>query len=55
MEDIHQMNASLGNYRIHVYDRVRFFKEDIPASQFEAGQQKGGHFFILPAELKQIQ
>ena len=32
---------------VEVNDVLRFFKGDLPARQFEGGQQKGGNFFCV--------
>ncbi|KAI8486075.1 hypothetical protein Bbelb_361750 [Branchiostoma belcheri] len=47
-ECLHQMSMTVSveiNGTLHEYsDVLRFFKGDLPAREFEAGQQRGGHF-----------
>ena len=46
LEDLMVIHAELTDHRGNKYtDIMRFFKGDGPSLQFEAGQQKGGHYY----------
>ena len=48
LSDIKQLTSNvLSSTGIPIEDHLRIFKGDKPASQFEAGQQKGGNFFCF--------
>ena len=47
MEDILSLKKIKTKNGILIEDIIRVFKGDAPASQFEAGHQKGGNFFLL--------
>ena len=44
VEDLVDLTDSIVIHGIPISDSMRFFKGDGPACQFEAGQQKGGHY-----------
>jgi len=45
LEDIKQLSTPLQWNGVQVFDKMKFFKGDGPAAQFEAGHQKGGDYF----------
>ena len=45
MEDLNDLKEPILFQNVEVFDVIRFFKGDGPSCQFEAGQQKGGHYF----------
>ena len=48
MDDILKLNKNMKtSNNIETIDKLRIFKEDKPASQFEAGQQKEGNFYCF--------
>lgn len=49
IQEIH--NPTLLN-GVQIYDKVRVFSGDGPARQFEAGQQRGGHYSAVCVELR---
>ena len=56
MEDIASLNIDIPTPSgIPIKDVMRVFKGDAPAAQFEAGQQKGGHFFCWACPIKSYQ
>ena len=55
LEDISLLRENLETSDgIPIRDKMRIFKGDSPARQFEAGQQKGGIFFVVLAVFKGI-
>jgi hypothetical protein len=47
LEDLRTIEQPTEQNGIEIYDRVRVFSGDGPARQFEAGQQRGGHYSCL--------
>ena len=52
ISDILQTKEKVTFKGISFSDKVRFFKGDMPASQFEAGHQKGGNYFCTGCSIK---
>ena len=51
MEDLKELCNGLSFRNPEIIDVMRFFKADRPACQFEAGQQKGGHYFCWECDI----
>ena len=51
MEDLKELGNGLSFRNTEIIDAMRFFKPEGPACQFEAGQQKGGHYFCWTCDI----
>ena len=51
MEDLKELRKGLSFRNTEIIDVMHFFKADGPACQFEAGQQKGGHYFCWMCDI----
>ena len=51
MEDLKELCKGLSFRNTEIVDVMRFFKVDGPACQFEAGHQKGGHYFCWTCDI----
>ena len=51
MEDLKELCKGLSFRNTEIVDIMRFFKADGPACQFEAGHQKGGHYFCWTCDI----
>ena len=51
MEDLKELGKGLSFRNTVIIDIMRFFKADGPACQFEAGQQKAGHYFCWTCDI----
>ena len=51
MEDLKELRKGLSFRNTEIIDVMRFFKADGAACQFEAGQQKGGHYFCWMCDI----
>ena len=52
LEDIRKLSENIKtDSGIELNDKMKFFKGDGPAAQFEAGQQKGGDYFCWSCNL----
>ena len=47
LDDIIALKQNIKTDDIEIIDKMRIFKGDKPAAQFEAGQQKGGNFYCF--------
>ena len=47
LKDLNEISNPIQNHGILLYDVMRLFSGDGPARQFEAGQQRGGHFSCI--------
>ena len=52
ISDIVESSIGLTVNNMTIHDKIRFFKGDMPASQFEAGHQKGGNYFCTGCAIK---
>ena len=51
MEDLKELCKGLSFRNTEIVDVMRFFKANGPACQFEAGHQKGGHYFCWTCDI----
>ena len=47
LDDIIALKQNIKTDNIEIIDKMRIFKGDKPAAQFEAGEQKGGNFYCF--------
>ena len=47
LRDLNELSNPIKIQGIPIYDVLRLFSGDRPAGQFEAGQQRGGHFSCI--------